>query len=371
MSTPPPVPSRSGMPAWLKWLLGLSVGCFVLVIACCLGTCIAGKNFGEGMIGKFQKAEQERALSRAASERVAALDLEFPPRMPEDVALAEPTDEDVQRYLRVRRALEAPSKAYQDVIDRAVPQSSGTWGVLRVAVDMLGASLDAAVMRRQLLEAAEPALRAEGMGPTDLERLAEMVEWRLLRRDDAAFLGLPAAERREELHLQIEERMLSAWTASEGPPGMRIDGRSREDALRDLEKIRERRRELRALAESRTALSGIAVAALEPHAAELQALSSAGLQALAPLTSEPPFVVFHRDSNRSIEAGGEWRGGPSGDSDVPEGEPPAPDGEPPAPDGEPSAPDGEPSAPEAGRESEGGDATPPGPASEAPSDPRP
>jgi hypothetical protein len=295
MSTPPPVPSpKQGMPTWLKWLLGLTLGCFGLVIACCLGSCLFVRSVGGDLFSKFQHAEEQSALARASAERVAALDIDFPPRVPADVAAAELTDADVARYVAVRQALQAPAGEYQAIVDRALPQQGGAIGVTRGVLGMLGASLDAGVARGKLLEAAEPALREQSMGPTDLTRLAEIVEWRFLQRPEARFLVLPEEGRREYLQLEMEEKMLAAWTKDGLPPGFRVNDRTREEALEDLRQHRERMDAMLAAAADHARMSPATRNVLEAHRAELEALPPQGLQVLAPLTSEPPFVTFVR-----------------------------------------------------------------------------
>lgn len=354
MSTPAPVPSApTGMPTWVKWLLGLSAGCLALVLLCCLGTCWGGKRMFGDLFGKMQKVEADRGLARAASERVAALDLEYPPAFPEDAGAAEVSAEDVDRYLRVRRALEPAGAAYQQLEDSAIPDAGGSLGMVRGMVGLFGAAADAHSARRALLEAAEPALRAEKMGPTDLARLAEIIEWRFLRREQARFLGLPEPQRREYQQMRLEERMLAAWTGGSMPPGMRINERTKADAERDLVRLREKLAQYAATADGRTALTATTTAVLEARRADLQALAPAGLQAMTPLTAEPPLAGLMDGSHDiRIEDSHVW--GTSGASGhdgapAPAGDEPPPSGSAPAvPADAPAGPTGEapgPSAP--------------------------
>lgn len=320
MSSPPPVAARAGMPSWLKWLLGIIVALFLLVGACCVGGCLMGRSFFGDLFGKIQRAEEQQALARAAEERIEIIDLEFPPRLPSDVALAELTDDDVSRYVRVRTALAPQAAAFQTVVDGAVPKSSGTLGVARGVVGLIGASLEAGEARKDLLIAAEPALRAEGMGPTDLARLAEIVEWRYLQRPEALFLGLPEAERKQLLQMRMEEAMLSAWAESDSPPGLRVNNRTKEDAVGDLAGLRERIAVLEERARGTTALSGTTLAALQPRRGDLESLSPAGLQALAPLTGELPLVDFTGGKD-SIHIRRDHSWGTSSSDDGADGEP--------------------------------------------------
>lgn len=353
MSTPMPAGPRPGMPTWLKWVLGLTVGCFLLVIACCVGTCLLGQAAFGDLFGKLQHAEEQQALARAAEDRIDTVELEFPPRIPEDVATAELTDEDVSRYLRVRTALQPQAKAFQDVIAGAAPVGGGALGVARSVVGMLGASLEAASARKELLVAAEPALRAEGMGPTDLSRLAEIVEWRFLQRPEALFLGLPEGERRQYQQMLLEEQMIAAWTSGEVPPGLKVNDRTKREAEDELRALRERIAAMQQRARQATALSGATLAVLQARRADLEALQPDGLQAMAPLTAEPAIVSF-RGGERGIVIGreGTW-GSPRADRDAPEPDAPAAD--------EPAA--DEPPALSAGEPEQPGEASAPGGAS--------
>ena len=56
-AVPPADSPRAALPVpgWLKWLLGCAAGAFLLVFACCAGTCLMGRNFA----GKVENAEAE------------------------------------------------------------------------------------------------------------------------------------------------------------------------------------------------------------------------------------------------------------------------------------------------------------------------
>ena len=328
MSTPPTV---SVTPTWVKWLLGCLLVAVLAVFACCCGSCVLGRRVGE----RFQRVDAEQKLARESSSRVAQLDVDFPPRVPEDAAAAVITSDDVARYLRVRQAIAPQAAAYQRLEDSAFPGEGK--GLFRGVFAMVQGSMDAPAKRRELIDAAEPALRAESMGPTDLDRMVEIVEWRFLRRPEARFLGLPPAERREYQQAVLEERMLSAWTQGHVPRGTRVNGRGSEDVAKDLERLRERIQKLAADAEQRVALTPETVAALEPHRAELEAMRPDGLGAMTPLTAEPVLTRFlQQGEGMHVERRTEWKF-PKDDADGASGATSAPDAEPEAPVTGPSA----------------------------------
>jgi hypothetical protein len=187
--------------------------------------------------------------------------------------------------------------------------------------------MDATTRRRALLDAAEPALRAEKMGPTDFARITEMVEWRFLRRDRARFLGLPESERRQYQQIVLEERLMSAWSSGRLPPGSRINGRDRATVQQDLERQRERIKELDARAEGNTALTEPARAALEAHRADLESLHPDAIDAMTPLTAEPVLVgMIGKDGDFHVDRSREWQWPKPGETSAPSGESAEPSG---------------------------------------------
>lgn len=325
MSTPP---TASVTPAWVKWLLGCLLAAVLAVLACCCGSCLLGKRVGE----RFERLGAEQGRARESSSRVAQLDLDFPARLPDDAATAAITDDDVARFVRIRQAVAPQAAAYQRVEDEAFPAEGK--GLVRGVFGAVQGSMDAPGRRRELLDAAEPALRAEAMGPTDFHRMLEIVEWRFLRRPEARFLGLPEAQRREYQQAVIEERMLAAWTSGRLGTSTRVNGRSVDEAAKDLERLRERIQALVAEAEARVALAPETLAALQARRAELEALPPDALDAMAPLTAEPALTRFLDDDGVRVERSTEWKF-PKDDAEGATGA--APDAEPEAPATEPSA----------------------------------
>ncbi len=306
MSTVVPQSSpRPGMPGWLKWLLGCCIVLFLLVFACCLGTCLAGKTLFGGAIEAVTQAETERGLEQAASARVAALDLDSVPVLPADVAEAALTPADIERYMRVRQAVAAAAAEYQAAADGAIPVVTGPLSLVRGMTGLVAGAVEATVARRKVLEAAEIALRAEGMGPTDFARMTEIVEWRFLRRDRAAFLGLPEDEGRRLVQMRFEIRLLEAFANATLPGSWSIDNRSRSEVVADLDRLRANVAALEATARGRTQLAEPTLAVLEAARPQLETLDPAGLDVLARLTSEPPLAAV-LGSGGHVNLGGHW-----------------------------------------------------------------
>ena len=332
MSTMPPPPPQQGMSTFAKWLIGCTVGCFLVILVSCGGIFALGYWVSKEAVGRGEKMAATLNAEKARAAEIQQLDVAHPPLLPEDVAFAQVTEEDIARYLRVRRELGGTMQALDASIEGiplANPESLGDkpsmrqiFGAIKGTVDGIGESQAAHLA---LLDAAAVVLAREGRGPTDLARMAEIVEWRYLQRPEATLLGLPTFRRREMLELQMKVRSLSAMGAN--PADARgLDGMSGADAERELASVQARLAEITEEARRNVGLLEPTRAVLDLHRLELEALPIAGIAAIAPLSADAPWIEGLGGMGRHGQW--KWSAGTSQEPPVVPAEPPAAPAEP-------------------------------------------
>lgn len=339
------------MSTFAKWLIGCTVGCFLFILVGCGGLFALGYWLSRSVVGKAEKFSTVVNATKARAAEIDKLDEAHPPQLPEDVAFAQVSDEDISRYLRIRRELAPQMQALvttADAIPLANPEALGDKPSMRELFGALQGRVDGAetalAAHLALLDAAAIVLTREGIGPTDLSRMAEVVEWRYLQRPEAMLLGLPPFRRHEVLQLQERERTLSAILArsvdAAAPSSM-----GHERMQQQLTAVQGRLAEIRTEASAKVGLLEPTRAALDARRAELEALPVAGIAAIAPLSAQGPLAA-QLGMQRALHQEGNWQwtsGGSSHDEEpvTPEGvEPgttPEPSTEPPA---APDAPPG-------------------------------
>jgi hypothetical protein len=312
-----------------KWAIGFGIGCAVLVAICC-GIC--GLGYFKGIMPfaqKMEQAQKDEQASRTAQREIEALDAELPPALPASVAEATVTEDQLARYARIRTAMAEPLARVDAETSKALPRGDGppsAFTMMRTVAGLVSSQIGVKAEWRACVEAALPVLRREGMGPTDLARLTEIVEWRYLKRPEARSLGLAPAERTEMQSLTVEARMLEGFSPEHMPPSMKIEGRDAEQMKARIALVNQRLEELRAQADLDVALSGPTLAMLDAHRGELEALPAAGVALLAGLTQDSPVV----DALETMGHGASWEGRVSTGSSAPAGAPLL-EGQPPAP----------------------------------------
>ena len=290
-----PAPSQGMSPA-VKWLLGCSLGCALLVLCFCGGAFVLGYFGVKPIAEQGQKAEEAQKAGAAAMAKLRSQDEAMPAKLPEDVADAVLTDEDVARYVRVRTEL-APQlervAATEATLVAPTPESFGAkpsvGGIFGGIKGMMAGMAEAHAANSALLEAAAPVLQREGLNTTDLSRLAEIVEWRYLNRPEALALGLPAFRRADLLGTRQELRMMEAWS-SEKAEGWKSRGPGKDPQHRAEDRIpglKKRIEEMEAEARANVTLADATRSALDAHRAELEALAPGGVLSIAPLSEEP------------------------------------------------------------------------------------
>ena len=342
MSTMPPPPPQQGMSAFAKWLIGCTVGCFLLALVSCGGIFALGYWASKSVAGRVEKMSAAHDAQKARAAEINQLDQAHPPLLPEDVAFAQITEDDIARYLRVRRELSGAMQALSGAIEGiplANPESLGDkpsvreiYGAIKGTVDGIG---DAQAAHLALLDAAAGVLAREGMGPTDLSRMAEIVEWRYLQRPEATLLGLPVFRRREIVELQMEVRSLSGLVAK--PAGTEgLEGMSRADADQNLESARTRLAEITEEASRNVGILEPTRAVLDLQRLELEALPIAGLAAIAPLSADTPWMEgLGASGGIGREGHWKWSSGTSHEAPATPAEPPITPAEPPITPAEP------------------------------------
>jgi hypothetical protein len=121
------------------------------------------------------------------------------------------------------------------------------------------------------------ALEAEAMGPTALARLAEIIEWRFLRRDELLLLGIPDYYRVDYLQWAstIAGNEMSVAQAGEEEGAAWIA-----DIRASNEQLQAKRADLEARARQEVELAPATRRLLESRRRELEALSRDGLRYL-------------------------------------------------------------------------------------------
>jgi hypothetical protein len=300
MSTTPPVPAPQPAPSGggsNKLLLGCGIGCGVIVIVLAILAGVVYAKLIKPAAEAAQEIERIQAENKAAVETIEGLDAAHPSRLAEDLDTASPTAEDLARYVAAREALAEPCAdvarvraELAEVFDMGRLASGGP-GAMSAAFgmvgNMFGAMKDLEVARGALLQRAAEVLDENRLGPTELSRMLELVEWRFLQRPEAVSLALTASER-GDWHSQ---RFQASFSRSllEGA-GAQMSSGDRAQMERQLEEAEDRLDELEAAAAERTALSAAARSLLAGQATRLEALPSEGVAELGMLTeSVNPF----------------------------------------------------------------------------------
>ena len=335
------------MSTFAKWLIGCTVGCFLVILLGCGGMAALMYWVTKSVAGRAEKLSVVVDATKARASEIDKLDQAHPPQLPEDVAFAQVSDEDISRYLRIRRELAPQMQALlttAEAIPLANPEVLGDKPSVREVFGAIKGSVDGAetalAAHLTLLDAAAIVLTREGIGPTDLSRMAEIVEWRYLQRPEAMLLGLPPFRRHEVLELQERERTLSA-TLAKSEDAAAPSSMGRERMQQQLSEAQARLAEIRTEASAKVGLLEPTRAALDARRAELEALPVAGLAAIAPLSAEGPLATqFGRA--RGMNHRGHWQWTSGGDSHEEESATPT-DAEPgttPEPSPAPDAPPG-------------------------------
>ncbi|HBL31193.1 MAG TPA: hypothetical protein DD490_30570 [Acidobacteria bacterium] len=150
--------------------------------------------------GMMQHYEESQALR----DKLDALDREHPWTLGDDLASVELTVAEVDRYLRVRRAVEP---AVQELLraEAAVEQArrrgedAPGMGELFSSTSGIARWMEAEVA---CLRSLATALEREAMGPRELLNDLTLIEWRFLRRPEALVLGLEEFQRTDWIAAQ-------------------------------------------------------------------------------------------------------------------------------------------------------------------------
>jgi hypothetical protein len=322
-SAPPPNPysdQKQGLGPVAKWVIGCTLGCFALVVLVCGGGALATYLFVKPFVamGKGMQESEEKATKVMVD--VARLDREHPATIPADVATATLTNDEVDRYLRIRSKLQATLGKLDETSSKLpfeqlenLSEKPKLSDILHASTGMLSTAAAASAAHADVLEAADLALEAEKASPTDLARLTEIVEWRFLGRPSAIALGLPELERHAFFRAQFKVRMLEALLA------MPQDAHGREGRRADREsELAGARKELEAFeteARQHAVLSPATAQVLEARRADLEAFTSESISVLSPLSANPPYLEAVRgDMGTHRSRHYEWHGGTSGAS---------------------------------------------------------
>lgn len=189
----------------------------------------------------------------------------------DDLAQAELTAADVDRYLQVRRGLEPTlreierrQEAWRQKIKGTENTSFGT---------VFAASEDWVESETSFLRSFVAELEREKMGPRELENLIALIEWRFLHRPEALVFALPEYERAD----WISARQMVASDEPEiegGSPEM--DRWAREERKRRA-RLKAKAAALEEEARAAVVLAPVSQALLESRRAELEALDPAVL----------------------------------------------------------------------------------------------
>jgi hypothetical protein len=282
-----PRPHRPAGRSRVRFLWAGAAAAAVLVLAVMVGLyalfAMRMREMGDDAAASYEAGEAvRRALER--------LDEERPWTRGDDLAAVELTAEDVDRYLRVRRALVPALSQAAAARARAAAEAAryqeriADGGVAGALVEMLfsgegvgsvGAWIAGEAAFREGVHA---ALEAEELGPSGFGRLAAIVEWRFLGREELLLLGIPTYYRADYLR--------SASEIASNEETVELYGDSEEDAewLAEVrvanEQIRARQADLEARARREVDLAPATRRLLESRREELEALPRDGLRYL-------------------------------------------------------------------------------------------
>ena len=95
---PPGQQPKEGMSTLAKALIGCTVGCFLLILVICGGIFGFAWMLSKPFIEQSRRIESAKTAGNQSLAEIEALDAKTPPRIPEDVATAELTGDDVARF---------------------------------------------------------------------------------------------------------------------------------------------------------------------------------------------------------------------------------------------------------------------------------
>ncbi len=216
-------------------------------------------------------------VGEQARSELARLRELHPWTLGEDLGAVDLSAADVERYVRIRQALEGAT----DTIAAQRSAAEGEIPALFVPRER-GLSRQGAQSLQEVIvgtssyyRAVASALAAAEMGPGELENLVAIVEWRFLRRPEALRFALPPRDR-------------GYWIKATGDLGRttyqllatKVDPSLREDFERQQSEARFLRRELERRAREATGLSAATRELLEAWRGELEALRAEDLRYL-------------------------------------------------------------------------------------------
>src|SRR5215203_3997429 len=120
---------------------------------------------------------------------MADLDRQYPWTEGDDLSKVDLRQDELDRYLAVRRSLGPVLQGFENVMRRRNESAlgSGTWNIFTAAAG----STNWFRTENSFLQSFSRELERQKMGPRRFENLTNLVEWRFLRRPEALIFGLP------------------------------------------------------------------------------------------------------------------------------------------------------------------------------------
>lgn len=273
-------------------------GCLKGCLIGCAGLFVLALGAGAFGYYKFVRPVQVSLQRVAAMEeesddlrgRLEALNATYAYEASEEPAEVVLDRDDMERYLAVRSAVADELAAFvgarESLEASAEPEGEGL-GVFREMFSAMFSGFEEMVRTRvELQRASVEALEAQRMSPRELETLLDLVEWRLLGRDEAAFFGLPPTGR--EVLLQQRRTLRTSQVALGFAERFEaeIDGRNAREIRADIDRIEKEIAALREGARENRDLDRRTRAVLENRRAALEAFEAQGVDVLATLTEE-------------------------------------------------------------------------------------
>ncbi len=223
-------------------------------------------------------AYEERQELRAELD---ALDREHPWPHGEDLSLVDVSEDELRLYLEIRRALELRVDelvALDPTRAENYDETVFSWFDLFNMFGATSSEKDWYSARTDFDRAVFEELENNGLGPSHLTNMLTIVEWRMLRRDEAMLLGLPDYFREDLVQVRATLESYRAYADEPTAGDVFVDSDWEKDYQRQISRSRAKYDELERQAGENVELSDATTALFDTHRDELAAFEPHGLQ---------------------------------------------------------------------------------------------
>jgi hypothetical protein len=259
---------------------------------------LAEKFFLKGVRERAGRMQELHQRAAGLGKEIAALEETYPCRPCAGPPAVDLREEDVDRYLAVRAALAPHLASLEEVAQEHARKllSLGPQGTTSIA-DMLSMAKDPLEATKiytaclPLLEEALVVLQRHEMGPRELTRLAGMIEFGFLGREEAAWLTLTPEDRESYWSVRSYLALKQLMVRAERMKPQWMQGGDLKEHEDEVEQYRPQVAYLERRARAGGILSEATRDVLEHRRPELEALSPDGVRWLGALDARTIMMV--------------------------------------------------------------------------------